>query len=426
MEVADMPQTNETWDKLFDDLPIDTTPTADHQAELRALSLAQYDNQSNAQLFPTRLKRAQRIVMKYKIQYLTAAALVVSVCISMLSSSAPAMANVVKHIIEARTASWDTIVRSEGSPDQRIGFNFAPGHSRQEFEGTGMVMIIDWNKAEAIGIFPSEKRAMLMNASGFDRDTGRHNHFEKIQDELRDVMRNPNRNVEELGERQIDGDTLVGFRFRREFLVITIWADPDSGFPIRIESDVSETTRVIMTNYQSNFEADPSLFSLDVPDGYRLVDTRNGNSPLSLGDENDLVVSLRLWAEGANGVFPARLDSNAGAEASARYLALVNDRAIAAGIHPSPEENLEILKRASTGLTFALELSKDQKWDAHYAGASVKLGTPKRPIFWYKPSNSNMYRVIYADLSTRDEPEAPDGNSFAPPPMKLSEPSMAQ
>ena len=42
--------------------------------------------------------------------------------------------------------------------------------------------------------------------------------------------------------------------------------------------------------------------------------------------------------------------------------------------------------------------------DRHYVGAGVKLGTPNRPILWYKPSGAEKYRVIYADLSVKELP----------------------
>jgi hypothetical protein len=40
--------------------------------------------------------------------------------------------------------------------------------------------------------------------------------------------------------------------------------------------------------------------------------------------------------------------------------------------------------------------------DSHYAGMGVKLGTPNRPIFWYKPTGADNYRVMYADLSVKE------------------------
>jgi hypothetical protein len=52
-------------------------------------------------------------------------------------------------------------------------------------------------------------------------------------------------------------------------------------------------------------------------------------------------------------------------------------------------------------IQIALELPDSA--DAHYAGRGVKLNTPSRPIFWYKPEGSARDRVILADLSVNDE-----------------------
>jgi hypothetical protein len=57
-------------------------------------------------------------------------------------------------------------------------------------------------------------------------------------------------------------------------------------------------------------------------------------------------------------------------------------------------------KQLEPGVTFYATLKPEN--DAHYAGKGVKLGTPDRPIFWYKPTGSEKYRVIYADLSVKE------------------------
>jgi hypothetical protein len=54
------------------------------------------------------------------------------------------------------------------------------------------------------------------------------------------------------------------------------------------------------------------------------------------------------------------------------------------------------------GLSFADQLPPEA--DAHYAGKGVSLGAADTPIFWYRPINAKMYRVIYADLSVKDVP----------------------
>ena len=43
------------------------------------------------------------------------------------------------------------------------------------------------------------------------------------------------------------------------------------------------------------------------------------------------------------------------------------------------------------GILFYMSLMPEN--DAHYAGSGVKLGTPDRPIFWYKPSGAERTTV---------------------------------
>lgn len=52
---------------------------------------------------------------------------------------------------------------------------------------------------------------------------------------------------------------------------------------------------------------------------------------------------------------------------------------------------------------------------SHYTGNGVRLGEADKPIFWYRPANASMYRVIYGDLSVREVskdalPATPRGN----------------
>ena len=58
------------------------------------------------------------------------------------------------------------------------------------------------------------------------------------------------------------------------------------------------------------------------------------------------------------------------------------------------------------GLQFAMTQPSDA--DAHYAGKGVKRSSPKAPIFWYKPTGSQKYHVVFSDLSTGEADKAPD------------------
>jgi len=58
------------------------------------------------------------------------------------------------------------------------------------------------------------------------------------------------------------------------------------------------------------------------------------------------------------------------------------------------------------GLLFVFTLPAEA--DAHYAGGGVSLGAADTPTFWYRPKDSEKYRVIYADLSVRDADTPPN------------------
>jgi hypothetical protein len=78
------------------------------------------------------------------------------------------------------------------------------------------------------------------------------------------------------------------------------------------------------------------------------------------------------------------------------------------GKKPSDVDSQRLMKTAmtiGTGFQFAFELPESA--DAHYAGDGVKWDTRDRPIFWYRPQGTSRYRVIFADLSAKDQDNAP-------------------
>ena len=64
------------------------------------------------------------------------------------------------------------------------------------------------------------------------------------------------------------------------------------------------------------------------------------------------------------------------------------------------QKNMAIQQERVRGITFYTMLKPDN--DPHYAGGAAKLGTPDRPILWYKPTGTDNYRVVYADLTVKD------------------------
>ncbi len=79
------------------------------------------------------------------------------------------------------------------------------------------------------------------------------------------------------------------------------------------------------------------------------------------------------------------------------------DKIIAQHGEDSPEmmkATVSLVQKSMQGIMFFTALKAEN--DSHYVGGGVRLGTPDRPIFRYKPTVADQYRVIYADLSVKD------------------------
>ncbi len=120
--------------------------------------------------------------------------------------------------------------------------------------------------------------------------------------------------------------------------------------------------------------------------------------------EDDLIRTLRLVAEHSHGTFPAKLGMNPEFMKAIHAAMKPDFDKIAAKYGRQTPEAMKAMmpltQKHMQGLMFYLMLKPAN--DSHYAGGGVKLGTPGRPIFWYKPTGADKYRVIYADLSVKE------------------------
>jgi hypothetical protein len=139
--------------------------------------------------------------------------------------------------------------------------------------------------------------------------------------------------------------------------------------------------------------------------------------------EADLVNLLRVIAENNKGTFPPEIWGNkeymqatqaamqpeleklAKSPAAQKLIEKFKSDKDEAGFTKAWMKMCEPLTQKITqkhiqGLNFYLGLKPEN--DAIYTGKGVKLGTPDRPILWYKPSGTDKYRVIYADLRVKE------------------------
>ena len=330
------------------------------------------------------------IIMKSPVVKIAAAAVIIIAVLIGLNPFRPSItfAEVIEPILNARTMIYDLIIGDEETSPPTHEIVVGSRMRRTMSNMPTVTMIIDTDNAKLLALDTQAKTAAYADIEG---DLGdRHRSFIKF---VRQIIRQLQEGqVEQLGEQLIDGQKAIGFVGKGQNEAVTIWADPETALPIRIEAQIGQEFSFIMKNFELDADVDESLVSMDVPDGYTLEET---NIELGNSNEEDFVESLRIWAEIiGDGTFPEAI----GTESAMKQMPLLVQKVTAMQV--SEEKGTQIGMSFAKGMLFHQTLENQGQWK--YAGAGVKLGDAEKAIFWYRPKDSKTYRVIYGDLSVKD------------------------
>jgi len=303
-------------------------------------------------------------------------------------------AEVAERLHKALTMTYTTTTSThvEGMPDMETEVAFKePGLMRMTMPG-GYVSVMDSVQGKGLSIIPERMQFIEMDLTNLPDDSGQRQ-FDAIE-KLRSL---PDRADEELGEREIDGRTVLGFRVSEGGVIHTVWIDPKTRDLVEVETEFANAPGMsgTMANFRFNVELPDELFSLAPPDGYTRIGLQVDASAAS---EDDLIEYLRLWSSWTeDGTFPPTLNP-------AELAKVSMEMAKAGKFHSEkPMEQEELLKQTmkmSRGMMFVMTLPAESNW--RYAGENVTFGDAQTPVFWYRPEGSKDYRVIYGDLSVKD------------------------
>ena len=341
--------------------------------------------------------KLRRLIMKSSVtKVAVAAAVIIVAAVGIYSISEPAItfADVVKPLLNARTLILDIVVNIGGSGvdedtdpvmhdvivDQRIRRVV----STQEH----VVNIFDTENAKLLTLHTTGNIAVYSDTQGLVQDITQ-NYVASLRKIITDVQNNPGFEAKELGEKEIDGQKVVGFVAGN----LTIWADAETGLPVRIEAQEPGLT-AIYKNFQFNIPVEElqSQVSMEMPDGYNLVENKGAEFDMGTPTEQDLVECLRFLAEDLlDGNFPETI----GMTELTKMLPQVEAKL--AETITSAEEGTQKGMTLGKGMLFHMGLK-----DSHYTGSGVKVGEASKAVFWYLPDGSQTYRVIYGDLSVKD------------------------
>jgi outer membrane lipoprotein-sorting protein len=400
------------FSRLLQGLPCDDAPRPEHHEALRERALREFDRAASAEVPVPGWKHALqqgREIMRRPVPRLiavTAACLAIAVTWLFVpgpQSTAQAFNRFAEAVVAAKTAKFTMEVNIEGQPKQKFqAYYRAPGKYRQEL--AGMVNISDLEAGIMMNISPAEKRVMIMNLKGAPDDKKKNsNYFDRLRELLAGSRDGKDNQYERLGEKTIDGKKAVGFRLDTPADSATLWGDPATGAPLRIESVFSglPRTEVVMADFEINVDLQESLFDTKPPEGYKV---QSMDVDASAAREQDLVLAFTACAEISGGDFPDTLDM---AGLNKLVMKFTLER-IKNKEEVSEEVVQGLMKQSITiGRGFQFALTLPESADAHYAGKGVKRDAKERPIFWYKPEKSDKYRVLYGDLTVQNADAAP-------------------
>ncbi len=309
---------------------------------------------------------------------------------------ATAFEEVAQKLHDARTIVYRATSTNEAAPAElksmtmRLFFR-VPGLMRME---TGVadafpVSILDSTRGRMVIIDTAKKSAIVMDNAKPPEDFAA-----KTVEHLRNL---PGKDAKPVGRERIGDVEAEGYRVEERGGTMVAWVDPKTKLPIRIDvtnTFMNKPVRATLTDFQLDPPLDDSLFRADPPEGYAVQTIAGGM--LFAKPEVAVVRLLRLYAEHKGGAFPKGFDDE-------DFLKTLDE------IFPKPKDApktsftkmdprmLDVIMSLGRILTFRHELK-----GFGYKADGVKLGDADKIIFWYRPDDSEKYRVVYGDLHVGD------------------------
>ena len=332
-----------------------------------------------------------RLIMKNRTFKLsTAAAILIVVMLTIQIVGTPsAYAHVVQGLRNARTLAYSLITMTNTETGETVKTDWLfkdPGLLRTT-TADGYITILNGLQGKQLSLIPT-KQYITAEFDTTPQD-GSPDQFAAIES-LRQL---PEKADEELGTARINGIGVEGYRIFEDDVVTTIWINPKNKELIQVEQEYpsSPGMNFVMNNIRFDIELDDALFDLTPPDGYAPLGALQANNQNS---EQNLVDFLRHWGEAsANGIYqPISMGP--------QFSKLVMDLIAEGKLKPEAMGRIDP-QVMYNGMLFIAQLPPSSNW--RYAGENVDVGDAQTPIFWYRPVDSDTYRVIYGDLHVEDK-----------------------
>ncbi len=224
-------------------------------------------------------------------------------------SSELAFAEVVNRAAGAGSVRFVTRFEGPGGPLHSMEVMcLDPGRARVALP-SGRVHIISASERRGLILIPAEQRAVVVPASATPW-----NAYEELLT-LRD------RAVEDLGLQMLAGRETHVFRVNYDSQVTTVWADPQSGLPVRMEAPWSPPAadgqapadgRSVTEGFEFDLQLDEALFDLTPPEGYALTplqDEPEAAAKLASRNIVNIVMACQIYRTEHDNAWPESITS---------------------------------------------------------------------------------------------------------------------
>ena len=332
-----------------------------------------------------------------------------------------AWADVQQRIRNARTMTLKATMEMEGLPKwmEKAGLTNmemtmmfkSPGLMRQEMAmgPSKSITIMDIQQNKMIVLAEAQKRAIVIDLTELPAEARKK---QGEQDFLGRIKKLIEESGTELGDKKIDGRAVKGYRVEKGKQVFTVWADAKTAQPVEVNMTMFQgETKMTMSDFRFDVELDDSLFSVEVPKGQGYTVSKE-QMEIKEPSADDLVEMLRIWTQVRGGTFPDALTPGGFTKDTMSFVTAGKDGKL------EKQKSVKEFFEKADGPTISLVITRAivliaQHGEARYAGKGVKLGDAKTAIFWYRPQDSETYKVIYGDLRIEDVaeddlPQAPE------------------
>ena len=160
-----------------------------------------------------------------------------------------------------------------------------------------MVIIADYETAKGIVLLPTQKMAVVVDSEKIKEQINNPMAcmFETMRCLVREGRSRTGKRSRRSARRKSTGRTVVGFFAHCSMGDMTLWADPRTARPVRIELDMpAMKAHGVLNNFRYDVQLDPSLFSLEPPPGYLTADD---GCRVAFGGRVDRNLACRCRAE---------------------------------------------------------------------------------------------------------------------------------